>query len=118
MQNPLAGLKVTPPIFERYMQPFGGLNAERETHALFYYYLLARKNWEDEIGGIVYEGSPDPIFAYLQLFKSIANLYGVEPEAMEKCWSEVDYTCAMHDLPKLPETSKLRHYSQQPIILN
>ena len=106
-----------PPLFLKYMFPNGGLNQHRATHALFYYFLLARKAWEEEKGGIVYEDDPEPIFDYLQLFKTIARLYGVEPEEMEKCWYEVDYTCFINDLPKLPKNTRLRHYTGSAIIL-
>lgn len=98
-----------PFLFAHLMQPYGGLNQHRETHALFYYYMLAQKNFEEQQNMIVYEGDADPVFDYYRLFVSIAAMYNVEPEAMAKCWKEVDYTCAAQGLPKLKDERRYRH---------
>jgi len=102
-------INLAPPRFPDYMQPNGGLNSHRETHALFYYYLLAKKNLETRENQIVYEGDVDPVFGFRSLFKSIAVLYNVEPEAMQKCWKEVDYTCHLNNLPKFPVGNAYRY---------
>jgi len=102
-------MNFTPPLFVNYMQPNGGLTRDRETHALFYYYLLAKKNLETRETQLVYEGDTDPVFAFRNLFKSIAILYGVRPEHMQKCWPEVDYTCHLNNLPKFPKGNAYRY---------
>lgn len=102
-------------LFVQYMWPNGGLNQHRETHALFYYYLLAKNAYDTmQAGMIAYEGDADSGFNFEQLFKSVARMYGVEPEAMVKCWDLVDYTCFLNDLPKLPDETKYRQ-NHKPI---
>lgn len=108
---------IQPILFFQYMWPNGGLTNDRETHALFYFYLLSRKNFEEQNDMIVYEGDPDPQFDYKQLYVSIAKMYNVRPENMANCWKEVDYTCFVHNLPKLPEQSRLRQCFRPEVIL-
>ncbi len=93
-----------PPTFGEYEQPNGWLVREAACHGLFYYYLIARKNFEEYVKDpIVYEGDKDPETNFQQLFSSIALAYGVEPEKMLKFWSNVDLQCDVLKLPKLPE---------------
>ena len=97
-------IKFTPHLFPDYVRPLGMLVEHKACHALFYYYLISRKSYEDIIlDPIVLEGEKDPEFNFHQLFKSIATAYGVEPEQMIKFWANVDAQCAMLQLPKLPE---------------
>ena len=107
-QQIAAGIQVEVPLFPEYIIPNGGLTNDRTTHALFYYYILAMQAYDQEKNGIVYEGDKDPEFNYRQIFTSVAKLYGVAPEAMEKCWPSVDTTCHMHGMPMLPHDNKYR----------
>ena len=52
-------------------------------------------------GEIVYEGHEDPKYNFRQLFSSVANLYGVEPEQMIKFWSNVDMQAVTMGFPKM-----------------
>ncbi len=97
------------PLFPQYIIPDGGLTNERESHALFYYYILATQAKEIEETSIVYEGDKDPEAHYRQLFTSVAKLYNVQPDNMANAWASVDVTCEMHKLPKLPNNVKYRH---------
>lgn len=103
MNKPI-DITFNPPTFGEYEQPKGWLIREPACHALFYYYLIARRNYEEHIKDpIVYEGDLDPEVNFKQLFSSIALAYGIEPEKMLKFWSNVDLQCGILDLPKLPE---------------
>jgi len=99
-----------PPLFFQLIKPNGGLTQARETHALFYYYIIARSAYEEVVKGttVVYEGDDDPSMNLRQTFISVAKLYKVAPEAMAKCWSHVDITCAMLSLPMLPDERRYR----------
>lgn len=107
-----------PVLFPDLMYPNGALTDVRETHALFYYYLLAHKNYEEQHKGrrLVYEGEDDPRFNYQQLHKSVAKMYAVEPEAMAHAWPEVDKTCILFNLPLLPDEERFRPFTR-PIII-
>ena len=96
------------PLFLHHQEPYGRLLPEPECHALWYYYLLARKNYEEEQDPIVLEGEDDPVYNYHQLFKSIATSYGVEPEKMVKFWKYVDAEAFANALPLLPKNEGLR----------
>ena len=56
----ISGIDV--PYFARYLPPKGFLDFDRACHALFYYYLLAHKNYENEkgTGALYYEGEVEP----------------------------------------------------------
>ncbi len=93
-----------PPTFQAYETPQGWLQHDAACHALFYYYLIARRNFEEHIKDpIVYEGDADPEVNFKQLFSSIAIAYGVQPEKMLRFWSNIDLQCGVLKLPKLPE---------------
>jgi len=103
MNKPI-NITFTPPTFGAYEQPNGWLIRETACHALFYYYLIARHNYEEHIKDpIVYEGDADPETNFKQLFNSIALAYGVAPEKMLQFWSNIDLQCDVLELPKLPE---------------
>jgi len=97
----MCGLITPCPIFTRYITPNGGLDSHKETHALFYYYLLASKALETESNQIVYEGDKDPEYNQMQILKSVAKWYAVDVHNMVNAWDAVDLTCLMHNLPKL-----------------
>ena len=97
------------PIFSDYVIPRGYLDTHRESHALFYYYLCARSTYERVVlDPVVLEGDKDPEANFAQLFTSIAELYGVQPEAMAKCWDLVDSQCRLLNIPKMPDEDKYR----------
>jgi hypothetical protein len=95
------------PIFTQYISPNGGLDSNLETHALFYYYLLARQAYEAGRDAIVYEGDKDPEFNYTQILKSVAKWYSIDVHNMVNAWKAVDLTCFMHKLPTLPNKYRL-----------
>jgi hypothetical protein len=102
-------VRFTPHLFPDYVIPLGMLPEHAGAHALFYYYLLARKQYEEIIiDPIVLEGDKDPEFHLKQLFTSIALAYGIEPEEMVKFWPHVDAQCAITQLPKMPEGDQFR----------
>jgi len=95
-------------LFLEYQIPHGALQPCAECHALFYYYLLAQRNYEMEKDVIILDGQMDPHYHYHQLFKSIATMYGVQPENMQNFWGFVDKQCELINLPKLPDLEKYR----------
>ena len=99
-----------PPTFIWYEPPNGFLAHDAACHALFYYYLTARTNYEDNVKDpVVLEGDPDQELNFKQLFTSIALAYGVEPDKMLKFWSNVNLQCGVLELPQLPEEYMFKH---------
>ena len=97
------------PVFHDYVIPEGFLVDDLASHALWYYYLIARGTYETHImDPIVYEGDKDPEFNFKQVFTSVATAYGVEPEIMVKFWDRVDMQCKQLQLPTLPDEDKYR----------
>jgi len=95
-------------LFHGYDKPKGWLDPHIACQGLFYYYLIARRNYEEERAGIVLEGDDDPVYNYTQLFSSIALAYNTQPEVMAKFWRNVDMQCWALQLPKMPEGGKYR----------
>lgn len=113
-QAQLDSIKFACPIYPHLIRPNGFLDGSREAHALWYYYLCARQTYEDKEHEFFLEGSSvfgdKPLVpGYRQLFTSIANLYGVKPEGMAKCWDMVDMQCVSMHLPKMPDEDQYRH---------
>lgn len=107
----------SPPFFLGYQQPHGHLDSTREAHGLWNYYLCARNAYETHnLDAIVLEGEKDPEVNFKQLFTSIAQMYGVEPNSMAKCWGMVDMQCVVLGLPKLPDEERYR-FDRQSIII-
>jgi hypothetical protein len=96
--------------FEDMVIPKGFLAQDKACHALWYYYVVARRNYEEEFKGerIVYEGEPDQQYNYRQLFNSIATIYGTTPERMVHFWKNVDMQAAILELPALPDEERYR----------
>lgn len=95
---------LNPPLFVGYMVPNGYLGTAPEEHALFYYYVHARKVYEDHVLNepIVYEGDKDPEYNFRQLFESVAGLYDCNPDGMSRAWDVVDKQAIALGLPLLP----------------
>lgn len=103
------GIKFDALIFSAYIQPNGWLDWQPESHALWYYYTRARAAYERIVlDPIVLVGEKDPQANFKQLFTSVARIYGVEPEAMAKCWDLVDAQCDVLNLPRMPDGEKYR----------
>lgn len=97
------------PAFNEYNVPNGWLQNDPACHALWYYYLIARRVYEECIlDPVVYEGDKDPEYNFQQMFTSTAFAYGVAPERMIKFWSNVDMQCSTMQLPKMPEGDQYR----------
>ncbi len=113
------GTYLQAPIFEMYIMPNGLLTPDPVEHALFYYYVNARKVYEDFILNqpIIMEGDPDPEYNFRQLFTSTAALYGVKPEEMYKAWSVIDRQVLSLNLPLLPDEYQYRFVSNKRILL-
>lgn len=106
--NPFANQPVAIQLFPELIAPNGFLSPTRESMACWYYYVLARRNWEECKDALFIEGHDDPSFNFRQLFTSIAKIYGVEPEGMAKCWKGVDLTAFALGLPQLPDEERYR----------
>ena len=105
------GQQIELTIFGDYIKPLGVFTHELETHALFYYYLIARRAYEENIKDepIVYEGHKDPEVNFQQIFISVASMYGIEPSAMSRRWELIDQQCLLAGLPLMPNEDKYRH---------
>lgn len=98
-------LRFSVPIFQDYLPPNGMLDEYLETHALFYYYLLAMRQYQEKIESvpIVLEGNPDPQVDFKQLYLSVARMYEVDPEKMANAWHQIDMQCRILGYPPLPD---------------
>ena len=107
-----------PPFFTNYIQPNGYLDTSREAHGLWNYYICARNAYETHVHetAILFEGEKNPVTNFRQLFTSMAEMYGVQPEAMAKCWDMVDKQCEYIELPRLPDEEQYR-FNRTPIII-
>lgn len=84
-----SGFKFTPkpPVFAGHFREFGGsLPSEPEVHALWYYMLLATQAWKEETEQVVYEGDPDYIAPFRELFQRCAEMYGADINTMANRW--------------------------------
>jgi len=113
------GTTIEVPIFEQYIIPLGLLTPNPIEHALFYYYLNARRTYEEHVVDkpIVYEDEADPEYNFQGLFTSIAALYNVKPEEMIMAWSVIDRQCEALNLPLLPDEYQYRFANQTKILL-
>ena len=91
-----------PPTFSNQTYPRGWLNEDMACQALWYYYIHARKAYEESVETIVLEGTVQREPHFRQLYTTTATLYGVSPERMQKFWANVDKECERLELPSLP----------------
>ena len=100
-----SAIKTFAPRFSDLVILNGGKLPDRPAcHALWYYFVTARRNWEKQGNPIVLEGDADPEYNYKQLYTSVAFWFGVSPEEMNKYWSAVDDQCLVLGLPILPHS--------------
>ena len=113
------GTIIEVPIFEQYIIPHGLLTPNPIEHALFFYYLNARRTYEEYVidTPVLYEEDSDPAFDFEQLFTSIAALYGVKPEEMIQAWNVIDRQCDVLNLPKMPYDYQYRFTNQGRILV-
>lgn len=83
------GIRLQPITFDAYNQPNGWLTRDLPCHGLFYYALIAKNTYEQIVDDPVLVGEKDPHADFRQLFKSVAFLYGCEPERMANYWHNV-----------------------------
>lgn len=108
MDRTNVNVRFEPIAFRHLAPPAGFIDADPHAWACWYYYILARKRYEEMCDNIVYEGELDLTGDFLGLFKGVAKLYGVAPEGMAKCWQMVDMQCYLQNLPLLPDEEKYR----------
>jgi hypothetical protein len=97
-------LNFSAPFFDAYTHRYGGhLPKDVAAHALFYYHLLARKQYESNRDNLVYEGEKDKVFNPRGLWMTIAGIYGVDPNEMGNYWEPVMLELMRQDLPALPK---------------
>lgn len=91
-----------PMIWRSYNSPEGFLHPHKACHALWYYAMCARSNYEKQQSDLIYEGDPDPIYDFRSLMMGIATLYGVQPEEMIRFWNNVDLQMVKMKIPLVP----------------
>ena len=100
------------PFFMGYTTKAGGCLPDLpEAHALWYYYVLARRQYEEiEIGyEVQYDlGQVSSGVNYKQLADTIAWMYGVKLYEMIRMWQYVDAQAKLLSLPLLPDTERYR----------
>lgn len=99
-------LQFEPIRFQGRMIPQGYLASDDACQALYYYSILARRMQErtsndPNFAAILYEGELDENVNFRELFISIAKMYGVQPERMEKFWLNIDMQLVSEGCPKL-----------------
>lgn len=120
MKESLNGLPINVVLFPDFITPYGMLNSDRASHALFYYYICAMKTYETNIANdpLVYEGHADPTQNFHQLFTSIATMYNVSPDQMANYWDLVDAQCDLMEFPRIPDEERYRHNRAIKISIN
>lgn len=113
-----ATIVTNPPTFYQYLPPEGFIERHASCQGLWYYYLIAKRNLEEQLACIVLEGEKDPTYNYLQLLKSVAIMYGVQPEQLTKNWASVDLQCQTLNLPQLPKEERYRFHNAGQIYMN
>ncbi len=94
------------PTYPDLTTPNGELPDDKRAQACWYFYTLAQNLWEklgksteDQFGLLDGELWMDP--HYVQLARSIANLYSLEsPDEFAKFWPYVDRQCVVLGFPK------------------
>ncbi|HFD32068.1 MAG TPA: hypothetical protein ENJ28_05070 [Gammaproteobacteria bacterium] len=112
------GTHIEAPIFDMYIMPYGFLTPDPIEHALFFYYVNARKVYEDFVldTPIIMEDEADIEYDFRSMFISTAALYDVSPEAMTKAWSVIDRQALALNLPLLPNEYQYR-FTESPTVL-
>lgn len=102
----------TVPFFMGYTTKHGGhLPDLPEAHACWYYYVLARRQYEEIEQGftIQYEHADrSHSVNYKQLADTICHCYGVRLFEMIRMWQYVDAQACLLGLPLLPEGERYR----------
>lgn len=89
------------PLYTAYLEPQGFLVQDHACHALWHYYVTALENFKDSRKQ-KYEGNRDT-YNLEQLWRSIARLYTVNPNDMEKFWPLIDKQADLIQITKLPD---------------
>ena len=108
-------------FFPELIYPKGGLSSDRACHALWFYYMNVQKLIEGGKMGdnfVIYEGDPKPAWNLRQLFESIAMTYEIRPDVMGRFWGNVDTTCDMCEIPRLPNKESFRFNKTSIILIN
>ena len=113
------GTFIEAPIFEMYVMPHGLLTSNPIEHALFFYYVNARRTYEEHVldTPISMEGDSDPAYDFRSLLISIAGLYGVKPDEMVNAWDVIDRQCDLLELPKMPNEYQYRFVAEPTRII-
>ena len=107
------------PMFHEYCAPNGFLDNYLETHALFYYYLCAMRTYEEWIKEhpVIYEGHADPEANFHEIFKRIAQMYGVDPHQMANAWPQIDMQCRALGMECLPNDPSFRFTNRIQLLI-
>ena len=122
MQHPITKrwhiFRMNPAFFPSYVRPHGYLCEDAACHALWLYYVTARRTWEEERNMLTLrlEDEPEPVPAtYRNILAGIAPVYGVQPEEMTKHWAHVDRQCDYLEMPRMEDFPALR--MDRPIVI-
>ena len=96
----------SPPIFPEHTVPLGTLPRDNGAQALWYYYVLAGKNYAKLTDGLELESDPIRLMNFERLWLTVAEIYAVDPNVMGNYWSAVDKE--MERLNLLRMTNALR----------
>lgn len=93
----------------------GCLPKEPAAHALWHYYGIALKAWDNSNHQEIYEGDPDADFHAEAVFKGIAMAHGCNPDDMLQYWSAVEAQAMMlgSERTALPPKFKFNRRSLQ-----
>lgn len=111
-----------PPFFKKHTEPNGHLKPIPEHQALWYYCILASSNWKRETDELVYEGEPDIVANYEQLFRNAAMMYNVDIDILANFWPIVDaelerYNATLEEGQKLTRLPARFRFYNVPIII-
>lgn len=107
MSRKLENCVLNVPVFAQYIAPKGELVPAPACHALFYYYTCAIQTYKEQIETIKLEQDRSA-YNYFELYKSVALLYDVSPDAMQRYWPLVDRQARALGLTLLPKEARYR----------
>lgn len=102
-------IKFTPPVYVKYIVPYGFLTRDRACQALFFYATRAKHVYDTHLRDpFVLEWDEDPKHDFKQLMKSVALAYGVEPEHMVRYWINIDMQFDAMKQQRVPQGDWIR----------
>lgn len=96
------------PMYAEHTQPDGFLPHDVHAVALWHYCMTVKANIKSRDAEVALEGKRNAEPNYHNVFKGVAEIYGVDPNDMEPFWPAVDAEMARCGFTPLPKDRKYR----------